>query len=79
MPLEHIHPMIVHFPIVLLLLAAALDVLNVVRGNDLAGSRRYWRGQAGWRFTAARRRRRRRLDSAISRRASPSTMDFPTP
>ena len=38
MPLEHIHPMIVHFPIVLLLLTATLDALNVVRGNDLAGS-----------------------------------------
>ena len=38
MALEHIHPMIVHFPIVLLLLAAALDGLNGLRGVDFAGT-----------------------------------------
>lgn len=35
-PLAHIHPMLVHFPIVLLLLAFGLDFLVVVRGKDLA-------------------------------------------
>lgn len=35
-PIEHIHPMIVHFPIVMLLVAAAADVYVMVRGGDLA-------------------------------------------
>lgn len=36
--IEHIHPMIVHFPIVMLLIAAAADVALMVRGGDLAGT-----------------------------------------
>lgn len=35
--LSHVHPMLVHFPIVLLLLAAVLDLIAVARGEDLAG------------------------------------------
>ena len=38
MAFEHIHPMIVHFPIVLLLLTAALDGVNGWRGADIAGT-----------------------------------------
>jgi uncharacterized membrane protein len=34
--LSHIHPMLVHFPIVLLMLAAVLDCAVVARGGDLA-------------------------------------------
>ena len=37
MALEHIHPIVVHFPIVLLLMAVALDGLNVIKRHDLAG------------------------------------------
>lgn len=33
MPLEHVHPMIVHFPIVLVLLALAADLWWLVRGR----------------------------------------------
>lgn len=36
MPLEHIHPMIVHFPIVLALLTLAFDLWWVVRGQGAA-------------------------------------------
>jgi uncharacterized membrane protein len=35
--IEHIHPMIVHFPIALLSTAILLNVINVVRGGDMAG------------------------------------------
>ena len=35
--LVHIHPMVVHFPIVLFLLGAALEFIALVRGADLAG------------------------------------------
>lgn len=38
MALEHIHPIVVHFPIVLLLLALTLDARNGFRGDDLAGA-----------------------------------------
>jgi uncharacterized membrane protein len=34
-PLEHIHPMLVHFPIVLFFGALALDLLAAVTGRDL--------------------------------------------
>ena len=34
--LVHIHPMLVHFPIVLFLLGAALELLVMIRGGDLA-------------------------------------------
>lgn len=34
---NHIHPMLVHFPIVLFMAAVALQILALVRGNDLAG------------------------------------------
>jgi uncharacterized membrane protein len=34
-PLEHIHPMLVHFPIVLFFGALALDFLTAVTGRDL--------------------------------------------
>lgn len=36
--LEHIHPMLVHFPIVLLLLAVLIDFLVLTRNDDLAAS-----------------------------------------
>lgn len=36
-PIEHIHPMIVHFPIVMLMVAAAADVYLVARRRDLVG------------------------------------------
>lgn len=36
--IEHIHPMIVHFPIVMLVVVAASDVLLMARGGDLAGA-----------------------------------------
>jgi len=39
MQVQYIHPMLVHFPIVLLLLAVALDVVIVGRGGDLAARR----------------------------------------
>ena len=35
-PLQHIHPMVVHFPIVLLMAAALLDIAIVARGGNLA-------------------------------------------
>lgn len=35
--IARIHPMLVHFPIVLFLLAVALEFLVMVRGGDLAG------------------------------------------
>ncbi|MBI1207013.1 MAG: hypothetical protein GC191_06955 [Azospirillum sp.] len=35
--LEHFHPIVVHFPIVLLLQAAILESVVVVRGGDLDG------------------------------------------
>lgn len=34
--LAHIHPMLVHFPIVLFMLGAALELLVLARGGDLA-------------------------------------------
>ncbi len=34
--LEHVHPMLVHFPIVFVLMAAGVDVLTLARGGDLA-------------------------------------------
>jgi len=33
----HIHPMLVHFPIVLLMCAVAIDAVVLLRGGDLAG------------------------------------------
>jgi uncharacterized membrane protein len=33
--LEHVHPMLVHFPIVFVLMAAFIDLLVLVRGGDL--------------------------------------------
>jgi uncharacterized membrane protein len=38
-PLEHVHPMLVHFPIVLVILAAGVDVLILARGGDLSARR----------------------------------------
>jgi uncharacterized membrane protein len=35
--LAHVHPMLVHFPIVLFLLGAALELMALARGGDLAG------------------------------------------
>jgi uncharacterized membrane protein len=35
--LPHVHPMLVHFPIVLFLLGAALQLIALARGGDLAG------------------------------------------
>jgi len=37
--LAHIHPMLVHFPIVLLLAAVAVDFVILQRGGDLSASR----------------------------------------
>jgi uncharacterized membrane protein len=36
MPIYHIHPMIVHFPIVLFFLATIIDIYIVGRGGDIA-------------------------------------------
>jgi len=36
--LAHIHPMLVHFPIVLLLIAVAVDFVVLLRRGDLAGT-----------------------------------------
>jgi len=47
MPIEHIHPMIVHFPIVLLMVAALADLTTLLRGGDLAGSGFFARLSAG--------------------------------
>lgn len=38
LPIEHIHPMIVHFPIVMLMVAAVADVAFMMRGGDLASA-----------------------------------------
>ncbi len=38
MPLELLHPMIIHFPIVLLIQAALIDVLVTARGDSLSGA-----------------------------------------
>lgn len=35
--LQHIHPILVHFPIVLILLLAAFDVVATARGQSVAG------------------------------------------
>jgi uncharacterized membrane protein len=45
--LSHIHPMLVHFPIVLLMLAAALDIGVVLRGGDL-GAGQFMARAAAW-------------------------------
>ena len=37
MPLEHLHPMVVHFPLVLLLPAILIDGLVALRGGNLSG------------------------------------------
>lgn len=34
---QHIHPMLVHFPIVLIMLVAALELASVVLGRDVTG------------------------------------------
>ena len=36
-PIQHIHPMIVHFPIVLIFLLAAFDIVASVRGHAVTG------------------------------------------
>jgi uncharacterized membrane protein len=36
-PVQHIHPMLVHFPIVLVFILAAFDVLASLRGNTVSG------------------------------------------
>lgn len=36
-PIQHIHPMVVHFPIVILLMLAALDTVATLRGHTLTG------------------------------------------
>ena len=36
-PIQHIHPMIVHFPIVLLLLVAGFEVVATLVGRDISG------------------------------------------
>ena len=36
-PLQHIHPMLVHFPIVFFLSLATFDVIATVRGADVTG------------------------------------------
>jgi uncharacterized membrane protein len=36
-PIQHIHPMIVHFPIVLLLLVAAFELIATLMGRDVTG------------------------------------------
>jgi uncharacterized membrane protein len=36
-PVQHIHPMLVHFPIVLILFLAAFDVIATLRGRSVTG------------------------------------------
>lgn len=36
-PLQHIHPMLVHFPIVLIMVLAVFDVIATVRGLTVSG------------------------------------------
>lgn len=36
-PVQHIHPMLVHFPIVLILLLAAFDSISVLQGKNIIG------------------------------------------
>jgi len=36
-PIQHIHPMVVHFPIVLLLLVAAFEIVATLMGLDVTG------------------------------------------
>ncbi len=36
-PIQHIHPMLVHFPIVLIMLLAAFDVVATLRGQSVTG------------------------------------------
>jgi uncharacterized membrane protein len=36
-PVQHIHPMLVHFPIVLIFLLAAFDLFSSLRGNSISG------------------------------------------
>lgn len=36
-PVQHIHPMVVHFPIVFLLTLAALDTISTLRGHAVSG------------------------------------------
>ena len=36
-PIQHVHPMLVHFPIVLILMLAAFDVLATLRGQSVSG------------------------------------------
>lgn len=40
-PLEHFHPMILHFPIVLIMVLAAFDIVAVARGLPLSGRSLY--------------------------------------
>ena len=39
-PLQHIHPMLVHFPIVFFLTLAAFDVIAAFRGTEIGGRSR---------------------------------------
>ncbi len=41
-PIQHIHPMLVHFPIVFFLSLAAFDVIALARGVNVTG--RSWAG-----------------------------------
>ena len=36
-PVQHIHPMLVHFPIVLIFLLAVFDLISALRGNSISG------------------------------------------
>lgn len=36
-PIQHIHPMLVHFPIVLIMLLAAFDILATLMGESVTG------------------------------------------
>lgn len=36
-PVQHIHPMLVHFPIVLIILVAAVETVSVALGRDVTG------------------------------------------
>ena len=36
-PVQHIHPMLVHFPIVLIFLLAIFDLTSALRGNSVSG------------------------------------------
>ncbi|NVJ91539.1 MAG: DUF2231 domain-containing protein [Methylocystaceae bacterium] len=53
LPIQHIHPIIVHFPIVFVLTLAALDLIAITRGSLSTGRTAYGNVSAGLAVSAA--------------------------